>query len=127
MNPFINNANMTQLFVAASVSMLIYYNSVKRFYHLSRSGILQPNRSPWRHLYDIGDEGSFLNLTGFSQVAFEEMLEYLYDDVQAQQTMVCLLYVFAPAYLPCLFGGSSYTLSFLPSLPMIIDLTANDC
>ena len=86
MNPFINNGNMTQLFVAASVSMLIYYNSVRRRHHLSRSGILQPTRSPWRHLYDNGDEGSFLNLTGFSRVAFEEMHEYMYSNVEPQRT-----------------------------------------
>ena len=54
---------MTQLCVAASVSMLIYYNSVRRRHHLTRSGILAPNHSPWRHLYENGDEGSFLNLT----------------------------------------------------------------
>ena len=46
--------------------------------------ILQPTRSPWRHLYDNGDEVSFLNLTGFSRVAFEEMHQYLYGDVQEQ-------------------------------------------
>jgi len=72
---------MTQLYVAASVSMLIYHNSIRRRHHLTRSGILPTNASPWRHLYENGDEGSFLNLTGFSREAFEEMHDYLYDNV----------------------------------------------
>jgi hypothetical protein len=38
--------------------------------------------SPWRHLYENGDNGSFLNLTGFSRNAFEEMHEYLYENVE---------------------------------------------
>ena len=84
MNPFISNSSISQLYVAASVSMVIYYNSVRRRHHLTRSGILQPARSPWRHLYDNGDESSFLNLTGFSRAAFEEMHQYLYDDIQEQ-------------------------------------------
>ena len=77
---------MTQLFVAASVSMLIYYNSVRRRHHLSRSGILQPTRSSWRHLYGNGNEGSFQPDWFQSRVAFEEMHKYLYSDVHAQQT-----------------------------------------
>ena len=77
MNPFITSSTMTQLYVAASVSMLIYHNSIRRRHHLTRSGILPTNASPWRHLYENGDEGSFLNLTGFSREAFEEMHDYL--------------------------------------------------
>ena len=80
MNPFLSNTQMTQLCVAASVSMLIYYNSIRRRHHLTRSGILAPIHSPWRHLYENGDEGSFLNLTGFSREAFEEMHDYLYPN-----------------------------------------------
>ena len=80
MNPFLSNTQMTQLCVAASVSMLIYYNSIRRRHHLTRSGILAPNHSPWRYLYENGDEGSFLNLTGFSRQAFEEMHDYLYPN-----------------------------------------------
>ena len=60
--------------------MLIYYNGIRRRCHLTRSGILAPNHSPWPHLYQNGDEESFLNLTGFSPKAFEEMHDYLYPN-----------------------------------------------
>ena len=60
--------------------MLLYYNGIRRRHHLTWSGILPPNRSPWRHLYENGDDGSFLNLTGFSRAAFEEMHNFLYED-----------------------------------------------
>ena len=64
--------------------MVIYYNSVRRRNHLTRSGKLQSARSLWRHLYDNGDESSFINLTGFSRAAFEEMHQYLCGDIQEQ-------------------------------------------
>jgi hypothetical protein len=73
---------MTQLYVAASVSMLVYYNSIRRRHYVTRSGILPTTASPWRHLYENGDEVSFLNLTGFSREAFEEMHQYLYENVE---------------------------------------------
>jgi len=81
MNPFITNSQLTQLYVAASVSMILYYNSIRRRHLLTRSGILFPGQSPWRNLYENGDEGSFLNVTGFSREAFEEMHEHLYGDL----------------------------------------------
>ena len=80
MNPFLSNTQMTQLCVAASVSMLIYYNSIRKRHHVTRSGILAPNHSPWPHMYQNGDEGYYINLTGFSREAFEEMHDYLYTN-----------------------------------------------
>jgi len=72
MNPFITPSTMTQLYVAASVSMLVYYSSIWRRRYVTRSGILPTTASPWRHLYENG-EVSFLNLTWFSRESFEEM------------------------------------------------------
>ena len=80
MNPFIFNSQVTQLFIATSVSLVIYYNGIRRRHRLTRSGILLPERSPWRHLYENGDEASFLNLTSFSRVAFHELHEYMHRD-----------------------------------------------
>ena len=82
MNPFLFNSQFTQLYVAASVSMIVYYNGIRRRHHLTRSGILSPDQSPWRNLYENGDEGSFLNLTGFTRGAFEEMHDFLHGDDQ---------------------------------------------
>ena len=80
--PFVTPSTITQLYVAASVSMLVYYNSIRRRHYLTRTGILPTSVSPWRHLYENGDDGSFLNLTGFNRDAFEEMYEYLYEIVE---------------------------------------------
>jgi len=81
MNTFLFNSQITQLYVAASVSMIVYYNGIRRRHHHTRSGIIFPDRSPWRHLYDNGDEASsFLNLTGFTREAFDEMHEFLHGD-----------------------------------------------
>jgi len=66
MNPFITPSTMNQLYVAASVSMLVYYNSIRRRHYVTRSGISSTTASPWHHQYENGDEVSFLNLTGFS-------------------------------------------------------------
>ena len=58
--------------------MFIGYIGIRRGNHLTRSGILTANHTPWLHLYQNGDEGSFLNLTGFSREALVEMHDYLY-------------------------------------------------
>ena len=86
MNPFIFNSQVTQLFIATSVSLVIYYNGIRRRHRLTRSGILLPERSPWRHLYENGDEASFLNLTGFNRVAFNELHEYMHRDNELPRT-----------------------------------------
>ena len=78
MNPFIFNSQVTQLFIATSVSLVIYYNGIRRRHRLTRSGILQPERSPWRHLYENGDEASFQNLTSFSRVVFHKFHEHMH-------------------------------------------------
>ena len=80
MNPFVTPSSITQLYVVASVSMLVSYNSIRRRHYLTRTEILATSVSPWRHLYENGENGSFLNLTGFSCDAFEEMHEYLYEN-----------------------------------------------
>jgi hypothetical protein len=80
MNPFISHSQLTGLYVSAAVSMVIFSNSIRRRHHLTRSGILSPDQSPWRNLYENGDNQSFLNLTGFSREAFEEMHTYLYGN-----------------------------------------------
>ena len=62
--------------------MMLYYNGIRRRHrhHLTRSGIFPLNRSPWKQLYENGDDGSFLNLTEVSREAFEEMHIFLYED-----------------------------------------------
>ena len=62
MNPFVTPSTITQLYVAESVSMLVYYNSIRTRHYLTRTEILPTSISSWRHLYENGENGSFLNL-----------------------------------------------------------------
>ena len=131
MNPFIFNSQVTQLFIATSVSLVIYYNGIRRRHRLTISGILQPGRSLWRHLYENGDEASFLNLTGFSRAAIHQLHEYMYRDNELPRTgrprllntedemgMDKWLYVFAPCCLPRFLGGSSLLVTMVFDFPI---------
>ena len=50
MNPFVIPSTITQLYVAASVSMLVYYNSIRRRHYVTRTGILPTTVYPWNQL-----------------------------------------------------------------------------
>ena len=50
MNPFVTPSTITQLYVAASVSMLVYYNSIRRRHYVKRTGISPTTAYPWRQL-----------------------------------------------------------------------------
>jgi len=114
MNPFIFNSQVTQLFIATSVSLVIYYNGIRRRHRLTRSGILRPGRSPWRHLYENGDEASFLNLTGFSRAAFHQLHEYMYRDNELPRTgLPRLLNTEDELGIILFYLGSSMTISHL--------------
>ena len=65
--------------------MLICYNNIRRRHYVTRTGILPTTASPSRHLYENGDEVSFLNLRGFSREASEEMYEYLYGYLEERR------------------------------------------
>ncbi len=59
------------------VLLLQYHNSIRDRHMLHRSAILQPQRSPWRKLFESGDESSFLHMTGLTRRAFVSLLSYL--------------------------------------------------
>ena len=61
------------------VLLLQYHNSIRDRHMLHRSAILQPQRSPWRKLFESGDESSFLHMTGLTRRAFVSLLGYLFD------------------------------------------------
>lgn len=58
------------LFCVLVGGILVYNNARSRRAKLGRSGLLWPQQAPWVKLYRHGDDGSFLNLTGFSKSAF---------------------------------------------------------
>ena len=78
MNPILLHDQNTQLHMAAAVCLLLYYNRIRKRTRLTRSATLYPAASPWRHVLENGDEPSFLHLTGFSRLAFENLHTTLY-------------------------------------------------
>ena len=66
---------MSQLYVAAFVSMLIYYNKIWHRHYLKRTRILPP------HLLGVIYTRMVPSL-GFIREAFEEMHDYLYNNEQ---------------------------------------------
>ena len=61
------------------VLLLQYHNSIHDRRMLHHSAILQPQRSPWRNLFESGDESSFLHMTGLTRCAFVSLLGYIFD------------------------------------------------
>ena len=60
--------------------LLIRFNNSLRFRSkLKRPALLSPGLSPWSRLLASGDESSFLNVTGLTYGAFNELLGALYD------------------------------------------------
>ena len=57
---------------------VVYYNSIRNRSKLTRSAILQPALSPWNRLYIHGDESSFLEMTGFTRIAFGRLKEIVF-------------------------------------------------
>ena len=47
--------------------------------NLLRQSILSPTKSPWQHLYEHGDSGSFLLMTGVTRHVFRMLLGILYS------------------------------------------------
>ncbi len=56
--------------VVLTILFIKYHNSIPECTYLLRAAVVHPSLSPWRYLYDHGDDGSFLHLTGLTQEAF---------------------------------------------------------
>ncbi len=54
-------------------------NSLCNCHYLHWLAILEPQRSPWKKLYENGDSKSFLHMTGLTRRAFGSLLDYLFD------------------------------------------------
>ena len=61
------------------VLLIQYHNSIRARSYLLREGVMDPNLSPWRKLYDHGNSNSFLHMTGLTQAAFRSLLDYQFD------------------------------------------------
>ena len=75
-------------FVVAIVALVITYNSIRDGgrHYLLRQALVHPKFSAWRRLLNYGDEGSFLDLTGFDFRTFRELV----DRIAVGQEMVPL-------------------------------------
>ena len=69
----------TLTWLAVLMGSIAMYNAARNPRDkLSRSGILPPRLSPWIRLYKHGDNGSFINMTGLSREAFEEIVRIVF-------------------------------------------------
>ncbi len=62
----------------ALVAIAVYHNSLCVWTYLLRDALVPPYLSPWRKLYDEGDESSFLHVTGLTREAFERLPSLLF-------------------------------------------------
>jgi hypothetical protein len=56
--------------VMLTILLIQYYNSICQHTRLLRAAVVHPYLSPWRYLYDHGDDSSFLHLTRVTREAF---------------------------------------------------------
>jgi len=68
--------NLIPAFIAALVVIIIVHNNARLNpkHYLLRIALVHPKFSPWRRLLNYGDEGSFLDLTGFNFDGFRELV-----------------------------------------------------
>ena len=59
--------------VICLLAIIVAFNSVRDRHYLLRAAIVRPRLSPWMHLLANGDDRSFLDLTGFTKDAFNEL------------------------------------------------------
>ena len=55
------------------ILLACYHNSLRVRSYLTRAALVSPDVSPWRKLYDDGDESSFLHVTGLTRDAFNAL------------------------------------------------------
>jgi hypothetical protein len=60
------------------VLLMEYHNNICEHTYLLRAAVVHPSLSPWRYLYDNGDDTSFLHLTGVSREAFNILRDILF-------------------------------------------------
>lgn len=72
------------IYASALMALIYYYNSLRNRHYLTRSAVGSPRESPWRTVYLKADENSFLDLTGFTRYAFNELLQVLFEEEQLE-------------------------------------------
>ena len=60
------------------VLLIKYHNSIRDRTYIIRAALVHPSLSPWRYLYDHGDDGSFLHITGLTREAFHILQDIMF-------------------------------------------------
>ena len=60
------------------ILLIKYHNSIRDRSYLLRAAVVHPSLSPWRYLYDHGDDGLFLHLTGLTREVFIILQDILF-------------------------------------------------
>ena len=74
--PYKNQNHLLRMFLLV-LGFVEYYNRICEHKYLLCKAILHPSKSPWQHLFDNGDESSFLLMTGLTRAAFIELHDIL--------------------------------------------------
>ena len=75
----------SHLSICAVFFAVVHYNSLRQRTPLTRSAILRPGQSPWNHIFENADEGSFLELTGFNRLSFGILVNILFPNPVRRQ------------------------------------------
>ena len=68
------------------VLLMEYHNNIRERTYLLRAAVVHPSLSPWRYLYDNGnDTTSFLHLTGVIREAFNILRDILFPPEPADE------------------------------------------
>jgi hypothetical protein len=102
-----------KLFILLTVVYL--YNSCRNKSNLARAALVMPSESPWERLYTFGDDDSFLHVTGFTRVAFDALVEVIFegDEDDRKRGKKSLLSNQEKVGLLLMFLGSRMELKFL--------------
>ena len=82
--------------ISLTLAAIVWYNSLRNRANLHRAALLPPDRSPWCQVLHHADEESFMNLTGFSRLAFTMLVDDIFPhrhavNLPAKRGRPCLL------------------------------------
>jgi hypothetical protein len=72
--------NQTESYLLLIICAIVYYNSLRNRSSLLRKAIIPAKWSSWRYLRYNGDDSSFLNLTGMTQPAFNQLVTIVFHN-----------------------------------------------
>ena len=112
--------------VLCLIAMIAGYNSARERHYLLRPGVVSAKHSPWVKLLGEGDDGSFLDITGFTKEAFYGLEAAVFPEGQVpSRGRPPMLDNKGRLGLVLLFLGSRMETKFLCLLFGVVPTTAN--